>query len=439
MASRQTGSTTRSKLMAVRSRTGGVVSVVLTGALAIVCGLAMSACAFQKDPKSKEKSKIEELEQQLDANRPLALADFSHEFIPGSIFKYEALVKWPHGRPFQIKISREGEPLVVLDGRTQNEIRIACKSDHVDYSVEIVSPVTGVVGNFSVRKKCPVDAEINRSVGDINVLRHVDGRLFMRNHAEIVLKNEPLALNLISLHIDGTAIIRTYRADRRYDLNEDRTVANAPSIQIRAKKISGDLKLELNGVDGKQLEDLSPEVDRSLNGASGKDGRLGARCGGPRRYDNTEVCQNICEQQPTSGENGKDAIEIRDGKVIPRVGSTGNNGLRGIGTSNVTIQVDDVADFSLRIEFNPGNASRPGLGSLPKGGRAGAPGQSPGAPCESANPARDGRDGIQGGMGNPAPNGSCGILSLSKAILKRTEMKDLNLSCSKFPGILREI
>lgn len=72
---------------------------------------------------------------------------------------------------------------------------------------------------------------------------------------------------------------------------------------------------------------------------------------------------------PTSGENGRDAILKK--------GTSGSNGVRGIGTSNVTIDVEDHKAMSLQIEFNPGIASRPGIGSLPMGGKPGAPGKTP--------------------------------------------------------------
>lgn len=440
MASRQTGSTTRSKLMAVRSRAGTTASVVL----AVACGLAMSACAFQKDPKSKEKSKIEELEQQLDANRPLVKSDFKHEFIPGEKpHQYTARVTWPANRPLLVKFSGTDVLTKTVDGRSQNEFYLVCVGGKVNYSVDVISPVTGVLSNLVFDERCPVDAVVMSVTSTSSLPRVLDGRLFFLNGSGIILgSSETLELNVLELIVEGSATISTYKRDRASSLERDSRVLVASPISIRAKKATGLLKFELNGVDGGEWRNKPDVIDPALDGKPGKDGVIQAQCGKPSRLgDGAQFCRDVCTD-PTNGENGKDAKDLMpDGTWKTRVGSQGFPGVRGIGTSNVELAITDASGFAAEFNLNPGLASRPGLGELPKGGKPGAPGTNPSNQCRTAGAGKPGADGIRGPVGESAPNGRCGTISISDSLKDKIRVNDLNplLPCSRVPDLVRPI
>lgn len=423
MASRQTGSTTRSKLAAVRSRTGTATAV----ALAVVCGLTMSACAFQKDPKSKEKSKIEELEQQLDANRPIEESEFVHTFLPqAAIEEYVARVTLPTGRQVSYIVTENDDAVMSFDGRQANSFEIPCFENRVQYKVAVIHPNGKTISTFAIKKDCPIDQVIRKTETRPEFLKTVTGRLVLSNGAVISLGDKPLEIDVEELIVEGPATIKTFDEQRSRVWKEKKPMIDPPKISIRAKKARGTLILALNGIDGAPVWDLVPVVNPALNGKDGSDGEaeehqrvIGGRQGSS--YSG-ESFFHKCVKQPTSGSPGAPSPRAK--------GEKGIDGNPGVGTSEVHLEIGDVSAFHVEVRLNPGASGKPGQGSIFKGGKGGAPGANPHGVCRAAMAGADGADSAQGDRGDETANPKCGKIRVSSGLEGRIHLRDMNLQCS---------
>lgn len=415
--------------------------------LMMAASLSLSACAFSKGP-TPEQQKITSLQQQLDSNTPILEDDFKTEFIPGeNQDEYTARTSWPEGRQVSVRVS-DGENVRTYDGRVQNSFTIPCVGKKVDFRIETFSSPEKILSKIRVQKDCPKDLLVKGTSATAADLSAATGRIVIEDKSVISLGANPLKIQAESITIKGTAKVQTYSWDTSYRADsQDKFVAH--EISIQAKRASGKLEFELNGINGAPVADRPDVYDSALAGRAGDAGELRlytveAQMDGGRVVS----YRSECLRQPSNGARGRDAVvQQADGKFAPIVGSKGLNGNPGLGTSVVNINVADVSGLSLFVTFNPGLASAPGKGALPKGGVGGAPGVNPKRPaqyeigpvCADASRGASGEDGLRGPIGDVAADGRCGQISIPAELMSRIQMKDLQLSCSKEPGILRPI
>jgi hypothetical protein len=113
----------------------------------------LSACAFRNEADTSAAN--QQLQQDLDASRPLKEEDFKHEFILDEKTKeYTARVSWPAGRPLQIKFVQSDKILSTVDGREANSFQIPCVDNQLSYSLQVVSTVTGTLTDLDVALDC---------------------------------------------------------------------------------------------------------------------------------------------------------------------------------------------------------------------------------------------------------------------------------------------
>ncbi len=391
---------------------------------------------------------ISQLQQQLDANRPLVREDFKTEFIPGADPNvYAARFSWPANRPLQITAKFLSAEVKTFDGRTQNSFEILCSGGRVKFDIQIISAESKTLSSFEINEICPIDFIVVGDFSNMTMLKEVTGRLYLKNGASITVTSAPLRLELNELIIQGKATIKTFDSNRTPSWNKD-FKTQAPAISIRAKKATGLLALELNGVDGFKGLDKSPVYDANLNGGQGAIGAHKPRCQPNRTLSTAGVggdelpgrCEDVCTQSPKEGFPGlQPTVKLADGSTVPRKGSKGDSGSPAVGTSKVTLQIAEPGNFETDITFNPGKAGAPGLGALPMGGTGGPPGVNPGAGCVSAGSGPNGANGIRGDAGDPVSNGSCEVVYISRALAAKVKTKDLNpeLPCTTLPAIVQ--
>lgn len=411
---------------------------------AAAISLSLSACAFKKDEgPSEEQLKISRMQAEMDANRPLLKADFNHEFIPNEndLNDYTAHVTWPAARPLQIKYGRNDHVIDTVDGRTKNSFDIKCENGVLEYQISVASFLTGVLTDYIIKMKCPFDYVVDQGISNVELLKGVTGKLVLKNGSTIAVSDSALELNLRALVIDGSAKITTFNGERS-SMHSNPALIKPPSILINAKKASGELRLELNGLDGYKRSDWSDTYDPQLNGTQGAAGTFKEVCRTIKTKDG-EVpgnCSFVCETPPMNGNPGLQPTMMVDGKSVPKKGEMGRDGVAGVGTSKVDLQIGDATGLTVNVAFNPGLASKPGKGGLPKGGKGGPPGTNPHGVCKSTlQQGPDGPDGVRGDDGKEASNGRCEGIYISPALVGKVNTEDINkkLRCSSIPGIVQ--
>lgn len=413
-----------------------------------ITAMVFTLCACSPGGKEEQVQKTEvvtQMEAQLDPNVPLREEVFSHEFVPGEITKYTAIVSWPKG-PVVLRITdRELKREYVFNAQEENRFALPCSDNRLYYQVEMLTPEMVSLSKVVVIKKCPRDVVLEGQVTNLTNLYQADGRIIIKDGTTIVPPYRDLKLKFNSLKVEGIATIKIGEADRT-PLNQ--FDVSSAKINLQGNEASGVLRFELNGQDGLRPSDIGDELNPELNGQPGVDGRIkqSTNCKRIGRLDGgVEICPApVCERQPGVGDPGHDAVKyyyVLDGKRSPVriVGRQGNAAYPGVGTPSVILDISDVSNFFVQVEFNPGIASKPGRGGLPKGGRGGAAGFNPGAPCVAAVPGPDGIDGERGPLGEKADDGECGTISVPRALISRVLLKDKNLSCSKKNDIVRPL
>lgn len=413
-------------------------------AASAVC-LTLSACAFSKNegPTDDQKT-IKSLNAQLEANRPLVAEDFKHEFISGAqLNDYTARISWPANRPLTIKLIQNDRVLKTINGLEQNTHELKCDDGYLTYSAEVISAAAGRVSEPKIKIPCPFDYTVVQGISNLEVLKQVTGKLQLQHGSTIALSSQDLELNVRELEIDGIANIITMNSNRTAD-RDDAYRKPSPTIRIHAKKAKGVLVLQLNGVDGHTAPDGVLVPDPSLDGAPGAPGQAEEVCGEGRVTKNGETipgkCRMKCTVQPQNGADGRRPMVKVDDKFVPKKGGKGSNGIPGVGTSKVDLQILDSSAFRVEIAFNPGLASEPGRGDFPKGGVGGAPGANPHGVCTPANQGKpDMEGGIRGDAGNTAPNGRCETVYVSASLIDKVTKTDLNskLPCTPILGIVQ--
>lgn len=416
------------------SRNSHTQNVAALTAAAASLALGLSGCAFKKDKETPADPRVSALEQQLDAKQPLVLEDFKIEFVSGDVLNdYSAIVTWPTGRPLLLTLTHD-KNIVTYDVRTQGRSIEKCHAGLLSFRVTTSTPDNQILTSFPIQKACPTDFEVRGTYSDIAALNNVTGRLIVTPGATIAAGSQELTLNLNSIEIDRSATVSVFDSKRSPTWITGSATA-PPKISIKAARASGFLKFELNGADGAPLPETVDIANPLLNGDIGTAGRVdnntprGGGRGGPDGYvpDNPK-----CGKQPGNGQPGKAPPQT--------IGLPGLNGNSAVGTSELTLEIQDATNFSTEVTLNPGLASSATRGSRYLGGKGGDPGPFH-APCSPAKRGDDAPPSAEGAHGAPGKNGSCGAIRVSSNILQRIRIKDVgsSLSCSKASDIVIQL
>lgn len=419
--------------------------VVMTGVFkplaSMIVMLSLMSCAFREDTEEirylKAKQDVENGLEKITFKR----AEINTEFIPGSrLNEYSAKLSWPKGRPVHVRISQNDQVVDTFERDAENSIVVQCVDRFLNVKIETMIEGSEITSTHEIEQACPTDyrVEANSVLSDLPT--GLNGRLFFAAGGILSLREaDILNLRVASIEVEsGVGRIRVLSEDNKTKITAELHNNGLPQVEIRAERATGALRFELNGIDGSDGGALSKEdggeiaADPAKNGAPGRDAvvDLEADCKriGPRG-DPTLSCKPKCVSPPTSGQPG------RDGVASTARGKIGN---AGIGTSPVSLLIDQPKDFRVTFAFNPGRGGNGGPGGEGQpGGQPGAPGANPYSICAPAPAAAPGKAGSRGPIGFQGPDGGCGRLTLSRELQGSVELVDKRSECSKTTNLIR--
>ena len=210
------------------------------------------------------------------------------------------------------------------------------------------------------------------------------------------------------------AVIQNFSTGK--SANRGQSGKNGGNIQIKAKTVTGTLKLVLNGEDGGYVgtRKLSNREKYNLIGQNGKNGYHAEYRRICEKFRVLWIpvdqdCWLICGAPPTRGENGE----------YGRKGLRGFKGKNGGSSGSFQLTAYNLSDFHLtEVQNEPGKGSKGGKGSLGgKGGRAGKNGRDKRNICKhKLSRPRDGKRGKRGERGEWGQNGRKGSVCLEQLI-----------------------
>lgn len=400
--------------------------------------LSLVSCAFREDTEE-----IRYLKAKQDVENGLAKITFKRseiniEFIAGKrINEYSAKISWPKGRPVYVRISQNDTVVDTFGKDAQNSIELVCVDRSLVVKAETIIDGGEITSTHEFREKCPIDGQVIGSMTAMQLPRGLNGRLVFTNGSELVFTESDLdsKIALKSIEVEsGVGSIRVLSGKRNSVVDAMYVVSGLPQISIIATKATGALRFELNGIDGGPGSENTEQVaaDPAKNGSPGSAGVIDpngfCRRVGPRG-DPSLDCRATCVTHPTSGTPGRDGVPstVRGGAGQP-----------GIGTSPVSLLVDQPKDFRVTFVFNPGRGGDGGKGGLGQpGGQPGAPGANPQNVCPAAPAAAAGATGGRGPFGYQGPDGGCGRLTLTSALKGLIELIDKRSECSRTTNLIK--
>lgn len=358
----------------------------------------------------------------------------------GAINSYVATLSWPADKAFHVRYMQKDGTVNTVSSGAKDSIEIQCENGHADFIFENLRADGTVYNKVGVRAFCPVDTVVAGEISNMD-LSSTTGRLVLKDGAVIKARGS-VYLTVESIEVEGMATIRSF--DRDTSIKKEDSSYFEPQINIEAKRASGTLAFELNGIDGSPARDAYDSIEDF--GKRGVDGEYRI-LKDPITGFGLSVEYAVCARQPTNGTSGTDAvIKSADGSIQPKPGPKGEDGKPSRGTVPVFLKIGDSANLNVRVDFNPGKPSLPGKGGIARGGLGGASGlqarwlQGPAGQrivCNEAAPGTNGKDGIRGPDGSPAPLSKCGIITIPASLKGRLFMKDSYRECSRQPDIVK--
>lgn len=399
--------------------------------------LSLVSCAFREDTEE-----IRYLKAKQDVENGLEKVTFKRseiraEFIPGAhLNEYSAKVIWPKGRPVYVRVAQNNKVLNTFERDSENSIVVQCIERFLRISIETLLDSGEVTSTHEIGLSCPTDfkVDVNSAATDLPV--GLNGRLVFGPSGVLNLREtDNLKLRLSSIEVEsGVGKIKVQSPLQSSEITADLFNKGLPQISIIATKATGALRFELNGIDGGPGSENTEQVaaDPAKNGSPGSAGVIDpngfCRRVGPRG-DPSLDCRATCVTHPTSGTPGRDGVPstVRGGAGQP-----------GIGTSPVSLLVDQPKDFRVTFVFNPGRGGDGGKGGLGQpGGQPGAPGANPQNVCPAAPAAAAGATGGRGPFGYQGPDGGCGRLTLTSALKGLIELIDKRSECSRTTNLIK--
>ncbi|MFN7728752.1 MAG: hypothetical protein ACK5P7_06325 [Bdellovibrio sp.] len=395
--------------------------------------LALSGCAFKKDSdKKSEPAPNPTVVLQNAEGDVISETELQVQMIPQEPHQYLARVSWPEGRKATIEVMYYKNPQNIavnqppdedtVDASVINTFDFPCPS-RAKINIRLNVRSKGFGPSNTIRKQivCPIDHTVEHASESTNALPRVfNGRLFFKNGARLQVGLDFLELNLIGIHVEGTATIESkWTADNP---------SKKPQIKIKAQSASGNLELLLQGHDGRQGESgeekkfyesfkklLAQNV--MAKGAKGSSGNSAESCR-PAPRGEPPICKTVCTRTPGNGGPGTDGVVA---------GPDGENGGNSSPTPPAHIEIETPLNFKLIALIKHGT---PGKGGAKGLGQKGGPGGDPGdldidraCPHASAGPA--GKNAPDGKDGEDGQTGKCGALILSANLEPLTAVSNI--------------
>lgn len=403
--------------------------------------LSLASCAFREDTEEirylKAKQDVENGLEKITFKR----TEIRTEFIPGSrLNEYSAKLSWPKGRPVHVRISQNDQVIDTFERDAENSIVVQCIDRFLKVKVETMIEGSEITSTHEIEQACPTDFRVEPSTVLSDLPVGLNGRLVFASGGVLSLREtDILSVRVMSIEVEsGVGRIKVLSDSNKTKITAELHNKGLPAIGVIARQATGALRFELNGIDGSEGGKLSEAeggeigADPAKNGAPGTEGvvNLEADCKriGPRG-DPTLSCKPKCVTPPTSGQPGRDGIASA---------ARGKAGSAGIGTSPVSLLIDQPKDFRVTFSFNPGRGGNGGPGGEGQpGGQPGAPGANPHNICAAAPAAAPGKAGSRGPFGFQGPDGGCGRLTLSRELQGSIELIDRRSECSKTTNLIQ--